>query len=74
MNDKTVHLALNYKMDVKKLEDHYRIATKASEVEDNYSILLYINLEDGEDFVNALTEMRSYQKQIFNQSNSSNNK
>lgn len=68
INNKNVHLALNYKMNIKKLEDHYRIATKASEVDDDYSILLYINLADGEDFINALTEVKNFQDKIAKQS------
>lgn len=73
MNGKNIHLDLIYKMEVKKLEDHYRIATRASEVDDNYSMLLYINLSDGEDFINALTEVKNFQILIFKQSHPNEN-
>lgn len=65
MNGKNVHLNLRYKMEVKQLEDHYRISTKATEAADDYSILLYINLSDGEDFINALNEVKSSQELLF---------
>ncbi|MDO5518232.1 MAG: hypothetical protein Q4F66_11805 [Clostridium sp.] len=73
MNGKNIHLDLIYKMEVKELEDHYRIATRASEVDDYYSMLLYINLNDGEDFVKALSEVKNYQELLFKKISSQNN-
>lgn len=71
MNGQNTHLNLRYKMEVKKLEDYYRISTKASEVDDDYSILLYINNDDGEDFINALNEVKEVQEYLFKQGNNS---
>lgn len=66
IDNKTVHLDLIYKMEVKKLEDHYRIATRISEKNEQVSALLYINLNDGEDCISALEEVRKCQIQLFN--------
>lgn len=66
INGKTTHLDLIYKMEVKKLEDHYRIATRISEKADSVSSLLYINLRDGEDFIKALEEIKKYQENLSN--------
>lgn len=66
INNKTVHLDLIYKMEVKKLEDHYRIATRITEKNEQVSALLYINLQDGEDCVKALDEVKKCQMELFN--------
>lgn len=66
INGDLVHLDLIYKMDVKRLEDHYRITTRISEKGDSVSALLYINLNDADDFINALKEVRRYQTQFMN--------
>ena len=50
LNGQIVHLDLIYKMDIMRLEDHERIITKISEKEGSISCMLYINLEDAEDF------------------------
>lgn len=65
MNGENVHLDLIYKMDIKELEDHYRIATRISEKGGNSSLLLYINLKDGDEFIKALDEVREYQEKLF---------
>lgn len=66
INNKTVHLDLIYKMEVKKLEDHYRIATRITEKNEQVSALLYINIQDGEDCVKALDEVKKCQMELFN--------
>lgn len=65
MDSIPTHLNLIYKMDVKELEDHYRIATTISEVGDKSSVLLYINKEDGEDLIDALKEIKKCMKRLF---------
>lgn len=69
LNGKTTHLDLIYKMEVKKLEDHYRVATRISERDGNISALLYINLNDGEECLNALESVRDYQEELKNNTN-----
>ena len=66
INIESVHLDLIYKMEVKKLEDHYRIATRISEKNQQISVLLYIDLRDGEDSISALEEVRKNQIKLFN--------
>ena len=66
LNNESVHLDLIYKMDVKELEDHYRIATRLTEKNEHISVLLYIDLKDGEDCINALNEVRNFQESLFN--------
>lgn len=66
LNGKITHLDLIYKMEVKKLEDHYRVATRISERDGNISALLYINLNDGDDCLNALESVRDYQEELKN--------
>lgn len=61
INNEIVHLDLIYKMEIKELEDHFRITTKISEKGEDISCLLYINLNSGEDFINALNKVRENQ-------------
>ena len=56
-------------MEIKKLEDHYRVATRISERDGNLSTLLYINLKDGEECLNALEAVRDYQEKLKNYTN-----
>ncbi|MFL7796694.1 hypothetical protein OIM93_07240 [Clostridium chauvoei] len=63
INNETVHLDLIYKLEVKKLEDHFRIATRISEKGDSISCLLYINLEEGEDFIDSLNYIKKLQQE-----------
>lgn len=70
INGKGTHLDLIYKMDVKRLEDHYRITTRISEKEDTISTLLYININEGEDCIKALEEVKRYQEELFNKAHS----
>ena len=64
INGEVVHLDLIYKMDIKKLEDHYRITTRISEKGDTVSCLLYIDLENGEDFINGLNHVKEAQIEL----------
>ena len=65
MNNENIHLDLRYKMDVKRLEDHYRITTRISEKAGHTSVLLYPNLEDGEDCIKALEAVKEYQDKLY---------
>lgn len=65
-NRESVHLDLIYKMDVKKLEDHYRIATRISEKQNNISVLLYVNIKDGEECLASLKKVRERQEKFYN--------
>ena len=67
-NGETTHLDLIYKMEIKELEDHYRVATRISEKGGNISTLLYINLKDKDDCLNALEAVRDYQEELKNTS------
>lgn len=64
INGEIVHLDLIYKMDVKRLEDHYRVTTRISEKGNDVSCLIYINLKDHEDFIKALEAVRNVQIKI----------
>lgn len=66
INGETTHLDLIYKMQVKQLEDHYRLTTRISEKADSVSTLLYIKNRDGEDCIKALEEVKSYQEKLAN--------
>ena len=66
-NGKVTHLDLIYKMDVKELEDHYRVATRINEKDgDNISVLLYINIKDGKECLKELKKVQEVQKKLFN--------
>ena len=69
LNGKITHLDLIYKMEVKKLEDHYRVATRISEKGENVSALLYINLNDGDECLKALESVKEFQENLKNSSN-----
>lgn len=68
INGETTHLDLIYKMQTKKLEDHYRITTRISEKGNSVSTLLYVTLKDGEDCIKALEEIKKYQEKLANKS------
>ena len=61
-----VHLDLIYKMDIKKLEDHYRVTTRISENAQTISALLYVKLDDGEKFIKALEKVKNNQERLMN--------
>ncbi len=65
MNNENTHLDLRYKMDVKRLEDHYRITTRISEKVGHISVLLYPSLEDAEDCIKALESVKEYQDKLY---------
>ncbi|HAX73775.1 MAG TPA: hypothetical protein DCY20_09670 [Firmicutes bacterium] len=71
LNDEVTHLDLIYKMDVKQLEDHYRVTTRISERADHVSVLLYIKLADGERCLKELEGVKAYQEKLANTSASS---
>lgn len=64
LNGEDIHLDLIYKMEVKKLEDHYRVATRISEVGKDTSTLLYINIKEGEECLKALEEVKKFQEKL----------
>lgn len=64
LNGEVTHLDLIYKMEIKELEDHYRVATRISERGGNVSALLYINLKDGKQCLEALEAVRDYQQKL----------
>lgn len=64
INNEIVHLDLIYKMDVKELEDHFRITTRISEKGNSVSCLMYINTKDAEDFISALNGVKEIQIQL----------
>lgn len=68
INGCDVHLDLIYKMEVKELEDHLRIATRISEKQDKCSVLLYVNKDDdGKDCIESLKEVKKYQQKLFDE-------
>lgn len=60
------HLDLNYKCDIKELEDHIRIGTKINENFKSISCLLYINYKQSNEFLDAIEYVKSIQKKNFN--------
>lgn len=64
LNGESTHLDLIYKMDVKKLEDHFRVTTRISERGDEVSALLYINLKDGEECIKELEKVKKKQESL----------
>ena len=64
IDGEVVHLDLIYKMDIKELEDHFRITTRISEKGNTVSCLLYINLNEGESFIRAIESVRDYQIEL----------
>ncbi|MGN0144043.1 MAG: hypothetical protein ACI398_03620 [Clostridium sp.] len=66
LDNEPTHLDLIYKMEVKKLEDHYRVATRITEKSEHVSTLIYIDLRNGEDCIKALEEVKKYQESLFN--------
>lgn len=56
------HFDLAYKMDLKELEDHIRIATRLIEEGQSISCLLYINYDQSKAFIDALEKLKTNQK------------
>lgn len=61
INDIPTHLDLIYKLDIKKLEDHIRIATRISEKGPSTSCLMYIDYSQGDAFIEALNYVKNMQ-------------
>lgn len=59
LNNQKRHLDLNYKMEIRKLEDHIRVATRLIEEGQSISCLMYINYAQEEAFLNALNQLKS---------------
>ena len=72
LNGEITHLDLIYKMDVKQLEDHYKVATRISGKGENISTLLYINIKDACDCLSALEAVKDYQEELKNSSKEDN--
>lgn len=62
INGEKKHLDLAYKMEVKKLEDHARIATKIIEEGQSISCLMYVNYDQSKAFIEALEGLKSHQR------------
>lgn len=66
INGELIHLDLIYKFETSKLEDHIRIATRISEKTDDISCLLYIDYDQGNDFINELENIKRIQENNMN--------
>lgn len=60
------HLDLIYKFETKYLEDHVRIATRISEIEDDISCLLYVNHNQADSLIKDLEVIKSNQENNMN--------
>ena len=60
------HLDLIYKFETRNLEDHIRITTRISEKSDDISCLLYIDYNQGNDFVKELEKVKKRQEENMN--------
>ena len=66
INGENAHLDLIYKFDTKNLEDHIRITTRISEKIDDISCILYIDYNQGNDFVKELENVKHLQEENMN--------
>ena len=66
INGELIHLDLIYKFETSILEDHIRIATRISEKTDDVSCLLYIDYDQGNDFINELENIKRIQENNMN--------
>ena len=69
INGENAHLDLIYKFETKDLEDHIRITTRISEKNDDISCILYIDYNQGNDFVKELEDVKRVQQEHMNISN-----
>ena len=69
INGENAHLDLIYKFETKDLEDHIRITTRISEKNDDISCILYIDYNQGNDFVKELEDVKRVQQEYMNISN-----
>lgn len=66
INGENAHLDLIYKFDTKNLEDHIRITTRISEKSDDISCILYIDYNQGNNFVKELENVKKAQQENMN--------
>ena len=66
INGENAHLDLIYKFDTKNLEDHIRITTRISEKINDISCILYIDYNQGKDFVKELKNVKRLQEENMN--------
>lgn len=66
INGEKSHLDLIYKLEVKQLEDHIRVATRISEKTDDISCLLYIDNINGNSFIKDLESVKKLQEANMN--------
>lgn len=66
INGEVAHLDLIYKFDTKELEDHIRITTRISEGSDDTSCILYIDYNQGNEFVKELENVKKLQEENMN--------
>ncbi|WP_296648337.1 hypothetical protein [Romboutsia sp. 13368] len=66
INGEIVHLNLRYKFETKNLEDHIRITTRISERTDDISCILYIDYNQGNEFVKELENIKILQEENMN--------
>ena len=66
INGENAHLDLIYKFETKDLEDHIRITTRISEKNDDISCILYIDYNQGNDFVKELEDVKRVQQEYMN--------
>ena len=59
INGEKRHLALDFKMELKELEDHVRIGTKLIEEGQSISCLMYVNYDQSKAFINALENLKN---------------
>lgn len=66
INNEEKYLDLNYKCDIKYLEDHLRLTTKINDNSHLVSCILYINYAQAEDFINSIEYVKNIQKKYIN--------
>ena len=66
INGEVAHLDLIYKFDTKELEDHIRITTRISEENDDTSCILYIDYNQGNEFLKELESVKKLQEENMN--------
>ena len=66
INGEVAHLDLIYKFDTKELEDHIRITTRISEENDDTSCILYIDYNQGNEFLKELDSVKKLQEENMN--------
>lgn len=62
INGESVHLDLNYKFQIKDLEDHTRVTTRISGKGENISCLMYIDYKQKKEFLEALEYVKGIQE------------